>query len=782
MLIIKKENAIDDVLLQDLKQKTGLEEIVIKLLINRGIDTIEKINNFLEPTIRNLHNPFLLHDMQKVVDIINNAVSKNKKILIFGDYDADGISATAILYKYFESLNKQADYFLPNRYEDGYGLTMDTVNKVLQDYSPELIITVDCGISCYKEIEYIKSKGIEIVVTDHHEIPEILPDCPIINAKLPNQDYPFKELCGAGVALKIVQALGEINLQKYLAIASIATIADIVPLLDENRAIVKLGIEYQSFLPLGIKCLITELNCTDLMNDIAFRIAPKINAGGRMGDASISLQLYISNNQKVIDETLIKLNEMNSKRQELCAIIYDDCVKKLQEQNQSQSRCIILKNTNWNVGLIGIVCARLTEEYNKPTFLFSSENGLLRGSVRSLAQINIHELLSSCSSLLKSFGGHSMAAGLTLYETDFDRFSEEVNNYLNNKFDSSVFIATKNYDEELLEDQITMNLVKQLDLLQPYGCQNPKPLFLTNFKYIRTTRMTNHPEHLQLIIKNNLILTAFNMGEQIQSFNYSNNIQVLYELSINVFNKKKRIRGLCKLINFIGYNMQSTNYSLGNYVKQLIKLNCVVYKDINYYDNVEELITKLCSENSFGTLVVAFTPKTVEKYLSVLNKYNFVYCIGNISPVYPNNAVVLGLNNKANLINYSNVIFLDSVLNKTYLTDFYGNIYLQQKQIINRKLFSINSTREYFGKVYNALLVNQEQFSITEFEYYKNFKVSNPNLDNISYQQFVAIIQVFAELGIMSIINDNKYQLIININTKNKLEDSTFYKKLDLLK
>ena len=268
---------------------------VAEILLQRGMSDDKEIKKFLNPQINDMHDPYLFNNMKKVVERIKKAIANKENILIFGDYDVDGITSSYILLDYLQNLGCTTNTFLPNRYSDGYGLTRDAVNFVINEFKPSLIITVDCGISGYEEVEYIKSKGIDVIVTDHHDCPEVLPDCLIIDAKVPNEKYPFKELCGAGVALKVVEALaGRDTALKYLPVCAIATVSDIVPLVDENRVIVKLGLDKpMTAFPDGIAALCKELKLGNKLTsqDVSFKVAPKLNASGRMGDANHSLKL-----------------------------------------------------------------------------------------------------------------------------------------------------------------------------------------------------------------------------------------------------------------------------------------------------------------------------------------------------------------------------------------------------------------------------------------------------------------------------------------------------------
>ena len=410
----------------NLAKKLNLNNAVIDILVARNYDTEEKINAFLNPSEKDFHDPFLLKDMDKAVSRINKALEQNERVLIFGDYDVDGVSASAILIKYFASRDFFVDYYLPNRYIDGYGLTCEVIDKVKEKYNPSLIITVDCGISCYKEVDYAKSLGIDIVVTDHHDIPEILPNTITINAKLPDQKYPFSQLCGTGVAFKLVQALSGLEeAKKYLGICAVATIADIVPLVDENRAIVTLGLkDLENNLPQGLKMLIKDnkLNFNLTASDIAFRLSPKINAAGRMGDPTVALRLYIKEDKKVLAKTIETLNEQNQTRQALCNKVYDDAIKMIEKINISKYKAIVLYSKNWDSGILGIVSAKIASEFNKPTILFSEVGDELKGSARSINDINICETIANIKEVVEAFGGHKMAVGLEIEEDFFDDF------------------------------------------------------------------------------------------------------------------------------------------------------------------------------------------------------------------------------------------------------------------------------------------------------------------------------------------------------------------------
>jgi single-stranded-DNA-specific exonuclease len=337
-------------LIDEISEQFKISKEIVKIIYSKGNTTKKDIVSFLQPSKNKLYDPYLLNGVSDAVKIIKNAIGNNLKITIIGDYDTDGMCATAILYKWFNSINYNVSYFLPNRFVDGYGLTNDVVDKIIELYNPNLIITVDCGISSFNEIEYVKNKGINVIVTDHHEIPNVLPNCTIINPKLKNQEYPFKELCGAGVALKLVQALGNLELtNKLISIAMLATVADIVPLINENRTIVYNGLKkWKENLPVGILTLIKHLDIKNLTStDISFKIAPKLNTAGRMGDATVAFKLLIENNETEIEKTIDEINQLNEKRVSDGEVVYNDCMQMLLYENISRLKAIVLFKENW---------------------------------------------------------------------------------------------------------------------------------------------------------------------------------------------------------------------------------------------------------------------------------------------------------------------------------------------------------------------------------------------------------------------------------------------------
>ena len=604
----------------------NLDEHLVHLLYDRGIDSQEKLSKFLSPSLTDLYDPFLFEDMQSEVDLIEQHIAKNSNILIFGDYDVEGISASAILIKYFNSVGARVSNFMPNRYEDGYGLTIATIDKIFATNKPDLVITVDCGITGVDEVEYIKQQGVDVIVTDHHERGEILPHCLIINPKV-SERYPFKCLCGAGVALTLVQALaGLTTASEYLPICAIATIADIVDLLDENRTIVHLGIKNIKKAPVGVLKMMSEcgLNENCKASDIAFKLAPKINASGRMGSAETSLELYLEENPNNIKKLCNKILNYNTQRQQLCDKVYNDVKEELKNTNIFRVSAIVMSSPEWDSGILGIVSARIAEEYHRPTFLFSQVEDELTGSCRSVNGVNVHTLLSSMTHLLTKFGGHPMAAGLTLKVEKFDEFVRLTNEYVAANLNKVDFLPTKSYDFELDENEITLKLVEDIDRLEPCGHMNARPIFKFAMKNANLSSLPKHPQHLILSYPN-FSLLAFNSSDKYFVLSGNTSCNLLADLSIDSFRNVKKISGIVKSIDYEDiYRPQDNEIIQAEYIRQMIYPIDGTYTFNNY--NRDQLIRLLVDmeKNVYGTLIVANDYNTYINFKAIYDSNNIV--------------------------------------------------------------------------------------------------------------------------------------------------------------
>lgn len=786
------ENNININLKQEIITKYNLSGLVVDLLISRGYDTKEKIEHFLNPTEKDFYDPFLLRGMKELVARVNKAIEKNEKVLIFGDYDVDGVSASAILIKYFASKKFYVDYFLPNRYIDGYGLTNASILNIKNKYNPNLIITVDCGIACYNEVEYAKTLGIDIIITDHHDIPEIIPNTIVVNAKLPNQKYPFNALCGTGVAFKIVQALSGLEeAKKYLGICAIATIADIVPLVDENRAIVKFGMQnFNENLPLGIKLLFKDnkLDFNASSTDIAFKLSPKINAAGRMGDASVALKLYIKDDKLFLENTIENLNNLNTERQSLCNKVYEDVIEKISHINLSNYNCIVLYSKKWDSGILGIVSAKIANEFHRPTILFQEKDGELKGSARSVNDIDIFSAISSLKEVLEAFGGHKMAAGLTIKTKNFKNFITNINNYLAKNYTAKDFLPCNNYDYDLSCEQITTKLAKDLECFEPCGCGNPKPVFnILLDKTASVSPMPKHPNHININNKG-LCVVAFNSYKYLPLIKSCSERNIQFELQISNFKNKSYIKGLAKNISTGLLDKPKNNDIIyGEYLKQVSFTN-VTPKKVETYNKqkLKSLIDKASNE-LFGTLFVCSTFDGYQDFLKESGEGKF--CEHYVNEVISNsgiNAVILCPVNFNNFSIYKNIVFLDSVLSKNYINAIgeisNAKIYIPNYKKVDSQIFKgLSLDRNVFGhyfKLFSNFASTHANF-YNEIDLYKKIKEDNKD---INFKQFVFCLQTFVELNILNFEKEMEvFSLIENKKVVSKLTNSNFYNQINLI-
>lgn len=780
---------IDEQFVTQMAKKYLIDERVVRLLFARKINTEKALKEYLNPNISQLHSPFLFENMALVVEKINKHIASNSKILIYGDYDVDGITATATLYDYLKKRGVNVSYFLPNRYIDGYGLNIETLDKVLEKDIPDLIITVDCGITAKNEVEYVKSKNIDIIITDHHESDGSLPDCLIINPKISNS-YPFKCLCGAGVALKLVQALGgNDSIMPYLATTAIATISDIVELIGENRAIVTVGLNNINTLPKGLIKLLHEcgVDRKPKANEIAFKLAPKINASGRMGDAELSLKLYLETKPNEINKICKTILEYNTKRQQLCNKIYNDVKEYLNKNDIYSMKAIIYKSSEWEAGLLGIVCAKISDEYNRPTCLFSDNNGILTGSCRSVNGVNVHSLMCSMSDILEKFGGHTMAAGLTLKIEYYDEFCKKFNEYVDKNLIKEEFLPTKSYDLEISAQEVSVSLIESVDRMEPCGHENNRPIFKLSISNADVTPMKLHPEHLT-IKYGNLSLLAFNMASMEYILSSDTKCDILTDLNIETFRNTTKITGIVKSIDYEDiYRPKDMDIISFNYIKQLAYNDDEQYNFVNYTrENLIRILLDM-DKSVYGTLIIASDYNSYLNFKSIydnLNIYrNRLFEVEDESGI---NTILLAPKNFNHFNSFKRIIFIDPILHAGYISALNKTtkaiIYLPHKMHFSYSIFkNLSVNRNVFA----------EYFKLCKFAYDNNInanssyqfftKICNSCMrKNMSYLQFMVCLTTFKELNIIETQNDCRITKIYT--DKKMLNASAFYNKLNLIK
>jgi single-stranded-DNA-specific exonuclease len=529
----------------DLKRRIAKDllcpEVIAELLIRKNLTDPDEINRFFEPSLKHSHDPFLFEDMGKAVERILHAISHREKITIHGDYDVDGTTATALLYLGLRALGAEINYYIPHRMIDGYGVSFKGVNQ-FRDEGTNLIISVDCGINAIEEVDVINDLGMDIIITDHHNPKDVIPKAhAILNAKMENSKYPFKDLAGVGVAYKLLMAIyiklnldTDENVYKYLDLVAVGTIADIVPLVDENRVFAGIGMKYLlQRKNLGLWSLIKicglsnrELNTTD----IVFGLAPRINAAGRMGSALEAVELLVSEDPIRAEELAMIIEEENKDRQKIDQETFREACEMIERKyNVSNDRidndtgCLVISSDNWHPGVIGIVASKLVEKYYRPTIMIALTDGVGSGSGRSISDIDLFEALTHVEDVLESFGGHKYAAGLQILVEYLPEFEKRLNSYIRLKITEEQMVPPLKVDQRLELFHINPTLVNWMERFAPFGPGNMRPVFHTHevtvkSHYIvgRNTPLKDSGNHLKLIVvKDNLTLDliGFNMGE-----------------------------------------------------------------------------------------------------------------------------------------------------------------------------------------------------------------------------------------------------------------------------
>ena len=500
----------------ELSQETGINPILCRLLIDRGVTTAEEAKRFFRPSLTDLHDPFLMDGMDKAVERINQALGRKERILVYGDYDVDGTTAVALVYRFLQQFTTNIDYYIPNRYNDGYGVSIKGV-EYAKETGVKLVIVLDCGVKAVSEIAYAKELGIDFIVCDHHMQDEVLPPAvAILNPKLVGSNYPYPHLSGCGVGFKLMQAFIKDNgiefsqLIPYLDLVAVSIASDIVPIMGENRILAYHGLRQINHNPsTGLKAIIEVCGLRDKeikINDIIFKIGPRINASGRIQTGKEAVDLLTEKDYNKALELSNQINEYNEARKDLDKNMTEEANRIVDGlEDLADKRSIVLYNEDWHRGVIGIVASRLTELFYRPSVVLTRTNDIATGSARSVADFDVYKAIESCRDLLDNFGGHPYAAGLTLKVENIEEFTRRFEEYVSENIHPTQTNAIIDIDEEIAFKDINIKLYNDLKRFEPFGPDNLKPIFCTRHVHdYGTSKVVGHnQEHIKLELVDN---------------------------------------------------------------------------------------------------------------------------------------------------------------------------------------------------------------------------------------------------------------------------------------
>lgn len=630
----------------EIANEVGLNKTLTRLLFERGFDCAKKIFDFLNPDIANLAPTNVLSGIQDACALIER--HKNGKILVYGDYDCDGIGASAITYLALTSHGYNADVFIPTRVDDGYGLSVSSLERAVSKHNPSLLITVDCGISSVAEVDFARKLGLDVIVTDHHEPQDELPNCIVINPKL---DKGVTEYCGCGVAFMLVRALfGDACAFSYIDICAISTIADLVPLTADNRIIASIGLKrISSGTRAGIDALLRvaghRIGERVDSGDIAFKIAPRLNASGRLSDAEKSFKLLTSNDQYEIRRIADELEKENKLRQELCAATIEDARVMLVDYDLGKYRIIVLENDNWEGGVIGIAAAKIAEEFHRPTVLFSRKNDTFKGSCRSISGVSIYDILYNTKDTLIQFGGHSMAAGLSISPDMVYEFREKANNYIIATYGDTPFLPQYKCDITMSLADVDTSFADDLKKFEPFGMGNPKPVFSSECRALDAAWIKN-TEHIKAKISDNTDFIAFNSADKMNVLRSEMLKTIYYTIDKECFRGKETVR--CTYKNMLLNEIIPTESELIlRYAERYICVHC----DKRSVSGIHS------TDSLFGRLLITWC---IDTFNELRKRYPSYFCALNSLPSQnPYNTILLAPEGNFGFEFYSDIVLYD---------------------------------------------------------------------------------------------------------------------------
>jgi single-stranded-DNA-specific exonuclease len=535
---------------QALQNALQVDEIIATLLVQRGIETFEQAKTFFRPTLEDLHNPYLMKDMDKAVSRIEKAIANNENILVFGDYDVDGTTAVSLVSSYLRSFYPNVATYIPDRYNEGYGISYLGIDYA-EDNAVSLIIALDCGIKSIDHVNYAKAKNIDFIICDHHRPGDVLPDAiAVLDPKRSDCSYPYDELCGCGVGFKLIQALAENSNQTiedllpYLDLVATAIAADIVPITGENRVLAKFGLEVINTNPRpGIKALIQNVKKKVLtITDVVFIVAPRINAAGRVKHGNEAVALLTEYDLEQAEQFASEIEQHNSDRKELDKQITKEALLQIEENKEQNRFSTVVYKENWHKGVIGIVASRLVEKYYRPTIVFTKSGEKLAASARSVKDFDVYNALEACSEHLEQFGGHMYAAGMTLKEENYENFKAAFENEVKKTIPPDLLIPEISVDLELNFSNLDEKFMRILKQFEPFGPENMTPVFLSkkviDSGYAKT--LGNDAEHLKAFVKQNnspnFNAIGFGLGDKIDIVKNRNPFEAVYVVEENEWN------------------------------------------------------------------------------------------------------------------------------------------------------------------------------------------------------------------------------------------------------
>lgn len=807
----------DNSAVEKLSKALNISRLTSKVMINRGIIDIDEVEEFLNPNIEDFLDPFLLMDMDIAVDRIIEAIHKGENIWIYGDYDVDGVTSTSILILYLKTLCENVQFYIPDRMTEGYGLNNEAIDYI-KGNGGELIISVDCGIKSFDVAEYCRAIGIDLIITDHHTCDEELPKAlAVINPNRLDSDYPFKKLAGVGVALKLIQALAlkidtKIDYRNILPIVAIGTVADVVSLTGENRIIVKNGlymIKYTDNQGVNALLEVTGLGNKEINSGhIGFVIGPRINATGRIGMAKYAVHLFTTKDYNEAMRLANMLDEENIKRQNIEAKILEEAEYIInKEVDLEKDKILVIASENWHSGVIGIVSSRITEKYHRPSILISIEGDEGRGSARSISSFDLYENLSKCKDLLIKFGGHRQAAGLTIKKDEIDKFRKRINNIADEILDEIDLVPQSIVDAEIDIEEVILGSAKELKLLEPFGINNPSPIFLLRGILIKAIRpIGKDGKHLKLTIMKAdqyVDCIGFNFGSYYNDLKIGQKIDLVVSIDINDFLGQQSVQ---LIIRDIITSYKEKLEKSGGYINSLLSILEGIDKKNDFCSN--NVIIKNQSDDERTSYII----NTIKENDSILIIINNIFNLGKLlntmqyegrdlvkkvgifynAPIEHKSCDII-INptlNRLNMKNYKKVILYDMCFNESYLMeiiDFFKHVTVQV-QVVESDFTNNRFLIEYIlpkiddiRLIYKTFISRKEEYLRIETDKYLNSLADKTN-NNINRLKLLTILVILKKAELLDYTIKNEFLFVKMFSMPNNKIDMyrvTVYEKLN---